>query len=65
MNDLSLNVDNFNYESTYTSAVCSGNTCQDYLFTCINGETVNSRAISGLVTFSDDWVDLRTEGKEC
>ncbi|MEK6811631.1 MAG: hypothetical protein AABX96_03935 [Nanoarchaeota archaeon] len=54
----------FNYGSdnrTYTRAVCSGNTCRDYEFRCLNGRIISSRAISGFVTFSDDWVDNRDE----
>ena len=45
----------------YTRAVCSGNTCQDYEFSCLNGSVISSRAISGFVTFGEDWVDNRDE----
>ena len=51
----------YDFTDSYTSAVCSENMCQDYEFTCLNGEIVLSRAISGLVVFDDDWVDLRSE----
>ena len=50
---------------TYTFAVCSDNTCQDYVFNCLNGQVVSSRAISGFVTFSDDWTDLRDDVNRC
>ena len=53
------------YGRTYTSAVCSSNTCRDYEFTCLNGNVVSSRAISGFVTFGEDWVDLREDKDRC
>ena len=60
------NYSNYNSDNrTYTSAVCSGNTCRDYEFKCLNGNVVSSRAISGFVTFSDDWVDLRDDKNKC
>ena len=55
----------YSFSDTYTSAVCSGNVCRDYVFTCLNGEIVYSRAISGFVTFGDDWVDRRKERDRC
>lgn len=54
-----------NYYSTYTSAVCEGNTCMDYLFTCLNNEVVNYVPISGFVTFGEDWVDKRDIRNKC
>lgn len=49
------------FTDSYTRAVCSGNICQDYSFTCKGGEIVSSQAISGFVTFDEDWIDLRDE----
>lgn len=51
----------FPFSGTYTKAVCSSNVCQDYLFTCFDGEIIKKEPISGFVTFGSDWVDLRTE----
>lgn len=59
----SFNIEN--YEDTRTSAVCSGNVCQDYLFTCLNGKIINSQTISGIVIFDDDWVDEREDKDLC
>ena len=53
------------YERTYTSAVCNGNVCQDYEFSCLDGQIISSRAISGFVTFGDNWVDEREEKYLC
>jgi len=50
---------------TYTRAVCNGNVCQDYVFNCLDGRIISSRAISGFVTFSDDWTDLRDDVNRC
>lgn len=53
------------FTDTYTSAVCSGNVCQDYEFVCFSGKIVSSRAISGFVTFREDWVDSRENKDKC
>jgi len=53
------------YGRTYTSAVCDGNVCKDYEFNCLGGQVVSSRAISGFVTFGDNWVDEREEKDLC
>ena len=53
------------FTTTYTRAVCNGNTCADYEFTCFNGEIVNSVLISGLVTFDMNWTDLREDKNRC
>ncbi len=53
------------YIDTRTSAVCNGNVCRDYLFNCVDGEVISSKAISGFVTFSEDWIDKREERDGC
>lgn len=53
------------YERKYTSAVCDGNVCRDFEFTCNDGEIVRLRAISGFVIFGEDWVDLREDKNRC
>lgn len=56
---------NDNFYDTKTRAVCNGNKCQDYEFTCLKGSVVNSRAIGGFVIFGDDWVDRREKKEKC
>ena len=53
------------FYDTHTSAICSGNVCRDYEFTCLNGEVVSSVPISGFVTFDENWVDLREDKDRC
>jgi len=53
------------YERTYTSAICLDNVCRDYLFTCLDGEIIESNPISGFVTFDEDWVDKREDKNRC
>ena len=55
----------YDFIDSYTSAVCSGNICQDYSFTCNGGEIVESVPVSGYVTFSSNWVDLRENKHGC
>ena len=47
------------FDYIWTSAICEGNTCQDYEITCLNGEVKNTRPVSGFVTFSKNWEDPR------
>lgn len=56
---------NNSFEKTYTSAVCSGNVCQDFEFTCKDKQLINSKAISGFVIFDEDWTDWREEKDRC
>jgi putative cell wall-binding protein len=55
----------FEYSNTYTSAVCQENKCIDYLFTCKNGELIQSKMISGMVSFEDGWIDRRENKQIC
>lgn len=52
-------------DRTYTSAVCHGNKCVDYLFTCKDGQIIEFRPISSLVVFEETWVDLRQNKTRC
>jgi hypothetical protein len=47
--------------STYTKAICDENNfCQDYIFTCENGEITSQEPITGaFIQFDKDWVDPR------
>jgi hypothetical protein len=49
----------FDYE--YTTAVCEGNSCRDFVVTCLDGEAINIDPISEMVVFFDDWEDTREE----
>lgn len=59
-----LNVSDLNYYS-YTTAICSGNSCADFLVECNGNEIVSNSQITGWITFSENWEDPRGEsGKE-
>ena len=47
----------FDYQ--WTTALCNGNECRDYLVTCKNGSLIEIEAISRLVTFPESWEDPR------
>ncbi len=49
------------YEYSQTKAICSGNSCQDFLITCNNNEVVDMKPLTGLIVFSDSWEDPRNE----
>lgn len=49
-----------NETTTWTKAVCSGNSCQDFLITCSGDEFVEMEPLTGLVSFSDSWEDPRS-----
>lgn len=49
------------FTGTYTKAICDGNLCADYEFTCSEGIIIDSKRISGFVVFEDDWIDLRSD----
>jgi len=53
----------FDYE--YTTALCEGNNCRDYVVTCLEGEAIHLDPVSGMVIFSDDWEDKREEREFC
>jgi hypothetical protein len=47
--------------STWTKAVCEGNKCRDVKIYCLNGEIVSIQPITSWITFSEGFVDLRSE----
>lgn len=49
------------FSGTYTKAVCDGNMCADYEFTCFEGIVTNSKRISGFILFDGEWIDSRTD----
>jgi hypothetical protein len=44
----------------FTKAVCNGNSCQDYNFSCNGKILLNSVPTGSVVKFSDDWNDSRS-----
>ena len=52
------------YEYSWTTAICSGNSCQDFLIVCNDKEVVDTQPLTGLVTFSDGWEDPRGEDEK-
>lgn len=53
------------FSGSYTKAVCNGNMCADYEFTCSQGIVVGSKRISGFLVVEDDWIDTRNQENEC
>ncbi len=53
------------FDRTHTRAFCSDRICRDFLVTCSGSEVLDLKPISGFVTFSDDWVDLREDENLC
>lgn len=53
-----------NNDYSHTKAICQGNSCQDFLITCNDDELVKMTPLTGLVTFSDDWVDRRSDDEK-
>ena len=53
------------FDRTLTKAVCSGQTCRDFLVTCSGSEVLDLKPISGFVTFGDGWVDKRVNKILC
>jgi len=49
----------FPFDYQWTTALCNGNECRDYLVTCKEGNVTDIEAISRLVTFPDSWEDPR------
>lgn len=49
---------------SYTSAVCDGRRCADFLVECNGNEIVSNSQITGWVTFSENWEDPRGEDKK-
>ena len=51
---------------SYTKAICDENNfCQDYEVTCLNGEVIDSRPLSGaVIQHNDDWEDPRKNKSE-
>ncbi|MGV8142031.1 MAG: hypothetical protein ACP5NS_00145 [Candidatus Pacearchaeota archaeon] len=53
------------YFDTYTRALCSGQTCRDFVVSCKGSEIIDIKPISGFVTFGRDWEDRRVEKYLC
>lgn len=51
--------------NTHTRAICDGNMCKDYEFTCLDGQVVSSTPIGGYVVFEENWTDLRQSKRQC
>ncbi len=49
----------------HTKAICSGNSCQDFLISCNGNEFVEMSPISGKVVFGDSWEDKREDSGLC
>ena len=47
------------FDYSYTTAICEGNKCRDFVVTCLDGEAIHLDPVSGMVIFSDNWEDLR------
>ncbi|NCN99432.1 hypothetical protein COU62_04810 [Candidatus Pacearchaeota archaeon CG10_big_fil_rev_8_21_14_0_10_35_219] len=58
-------MDDDKWDRTWTTAICSGNQCRDYLVICSGQEVVDMVPISGLVTFDEGWEDPRGKGELC
>ncbi len=57
--------DLIDFDRTHTRALCFGQTCRDFLVSCSGTKVMDLTPISGFVTFSDDWVDLREKKELC
>ena len=55
----------YKWDRTWTTAICEGNSCRDFLVYCNDEEIIEMRPISGFVVFSDDWVDRRGKKEFC
>lgn len=53
------------FNSTYTKAFCSENTCRDFVVSCSGDEVVELVPISGFAIFGDGWVDEREDKDLC
>lgn len=53
------------FSGSYTKALCKGNMCADYEFSCYNGVIVGSKRISGFLVVDEDWVDTRDRENKC
>ena len=49
----------FDYDHTWTKAICNKNVCRDFEIKCLNGEILEMKPITGFVVLDDDWVDER------
>lgn len=47
--------------SSWTKAICQGNECQDFLILCSGKELIEMKPLTGLIVFSDSWVDTRSQ----
>ncbi|MGV8130951.1 MAG: hypothetical protein ACP5N7_02510 [Candidatus Pacearchaeota archaeon] len=53
------------FSGSYTKALCKGNMCADYEFSCYKGVIVESKRISGFLVVDEDWVDTRDSENKC
>lgn len=49
----------------WTTAICEGNVCRDYLVKCEGEKVIEMRPVTGFVVFPEDWEDTRIERKLC
>lgn len=52
---------NSDYIYSQTKAICSGNSCQDFLVSCNRRDFLEMKPLTGKVVFSDSWQDTRSE----
>tara|TARA_Y100000310_G_C20633640_1_gene790017 strand:- start:1572 stop:1817 length:246 start_codon:yes stop_codon:yes gene_type:complete len=57
--------DGIGWDRTWTTAICEGNRCVDYLVYCNGAEVLGIDKISDVVVFGDGWVDKREEKDLC
>jgi len=65
INNPDTNESNREFDYTWTTAICDGNKCRDYEIACLDGEAIRMDPVSGMVIFSDDWVDGREDKELC
>lgn len=51
----------YNQVTTWTKAVCNGNSCIDVEISCKGDKIFDIKPISGMVQFSEGWEDTRPE----
>jgi hypothetical protein len=53
---------NYEYDYSWTKAICNETHCQDYEITCKDNKMISQNPITGaVIEISDDWKDPRTE----
>ena len=53
------------FDYSYTTAICDGNKCRDFVVTCLDGEAIHLDPVSGMVIFPDYWEDSRERNGFC